>query len=88
MACSQGRGLVEEEQLRVAPGRHDLPAASPELPHAVDPPLPDELAPDRARRVVQAASVAHERATRGRGDQLTERRDTVLAGHGATRDRG
>jgi len=81
VARGQGRGLVEEEELGVAPGRHDPAPAPLEPQHADDPALADPGAPDVSIGVVQAAAVAHQRAAGRCRDQLAERRDAILSRH-------
>ena len=71
--------LVEEEELREAAGLHQrlaVPAA--ELEPARDPALPVEAAPDPSRGVVEAAAVTVDEPAGGIGDELPERRHTVL----------
>ena len=79
MPGRERRRLVEKEELREAPGLHQslaVPAA--ELEPARDPALPVEAAPDPPRSVVEAAAVTVDEPTRGIGDELPERRHTVL----------
>jgi hypothetical protein len=81
-------GVVEEEQLRVAAGSHDLLPAPVEFEPAADP-------EDRVRRpddplavVVQHAPVAHECAAGRRRDQFAVRADAVPKRHAVTVVRG
>ena len=88
MTGCKGRGLVQEEQLRVPPRGHDGPMPPAELQDAGDPPPAREGAADALVAVVQAAAVAHQGAPRFDGDQLAERRDAILArigGHSSAR---
>ena len=74
--------FVQEEQLGEAAGPHQrVTAPVAESKTARDPPPAGEPPPDSAGLVVQAASVAVHQATRGVGDQLSERGHTILEGH-------
>jgi len=77
--------LVEEEQLGVAVGLHELPPPVLELQHAGDP-LPGRPAarPERLiRQMEAAAAVAHHEAAVRCGDDLACGRDAVLERHRA-----
>src|SRR5262249_19199039 len=88
VAGREGRRLVEEEELRVAPGleqRAAVPAA--ELEPAGDPALAGVAAANPTGGVVQTAAVAEDEAAARIGDELAERRDAVLPRHGISRTR-
>ena len=73
------RGLIQEEQLGEAARlqqRTTLPPA--ELEPARDPTANPVPAADDAIGIVQASAVPVHEPARGVGDQLAERRDTVL----------
>ena len=74
-------GLVEEEETRVATGRHRLAPASPELEPARDPATTVVASADLPILVVQAATVAEHEPSLGRLDQFAKRRDTVAQRH-------
>ena len=82
MAGRQRRRLVQEEQLGVAVRSHHLTAPAAKRQHAGDPGAVAAGDPphDPPAGIVEAAAVAHERAARGRGDQVAERRHAVLEG--------
>lgn len=84
VAGRERRGLVEEEELGVAPRPEQLARAALELEHARDPPLHLPLPPDRAGGVVQAAAIAVDEPAGGIRDQLAERCDPVPPRHRAT----
>jgi len=76
------RRLVQEEELREPARPLERRATAPaELEAARDPAPHLVHAPDVALRVVEAAAIAVDEPTRRMGDELTERRDTVLQGH-------
>jgi hypothetical protein len=66
----QRRGLVEEEELRVAPRRHHgaPPALERQEARHPGPVAPDHPPDDAAGLVVEPAAVAHQRAAGRRGD--------------------
>ena len=79
---SERRRLVEEEELREATRlqqRGSVPAA--ELEPARDPASDGEAPADPTLVVVEASAVPVDQAARWIGDQLPERRDTVLQRH-------
>src|SRR5215212_7691130 len=72
------RRLVEEEELREAPGLLQGPASpAAEAQSARDPALAVVAAANPARVVVEAAAVSVDQPTGGVCDQLAERRDPV-----------
>jgi hypothetical protein len=82
MPGGEGGRLVEEEELREAPGlqeRTALPAA--ELESASDPALAVVASADPAGVVVKAATVPVDQTARGVCDQLAQRCDPVLQRH-------
>ena len=82
MPSREGGGLVKEEQLGVAPGRHERAASpAPELELASDPPLDGVPPADSALLVMQAAPVAVDEPSGGTGNELTEWGDPVLQRH-------
>jgi hypothetical protein len=81
MAGSQPRGFVEEEELRVAVRCHDRPMSTPEFQLAHQPPLPIPGSPYAPTLVVEDSPVAQHRPPVGAGDDLAERRHSVLPGH-------
>src|SRR5262249_17699975 len=86
VAGGERRGLVEEEEFRIAVRHHHRRAMSAlELEHAGDP-LPRRPAP-RAQRPVgameRAAAVAEHEPPVWGGDDVALRRDRVLEGHRA-----
>ena len=82
MPGREGGRLVQEEELG-EPARLQQRTAlpSPKLQLAGDPPLPVVASPDASELVVQAAAVAVDETTAGIGDQLAERRHSVLQRH-------
>jgi hypothetical protein len=80
MAGGKRGGLVEEEQLGVAAGRHHRSPAAFELQQAGYPAPAYERAHDPLGGIVKAAAtVSHQGAAlRGR-DQLAEWRDAILS---------
>ena len=83
MAGSQGRGLIQKEQLRVPPRSHDLPVPSTELEDTRDPSPAGKRAPDALLIVVKAAAVAHQCTPGLGGNQFPEWSDAILPGHTA-----
>jgi uncharacterized protein (DUF1810 family) len=82
MPGSQRRRLVEEEQLGVSPGRHQLCPTSVTEPKPAGNPSPGRVPPaDLAMLVVQAAPVAVHEPPVGGGDQVAEGRYPVLERH-------
>ena len=74
--------LIEEEQLGVPAGLHQGVAPPPSEPElAGHPTLAVVASADGATLVVEAATVPVDQATGRVGDEFTERRDAVLAGH-------
>ncbi len=70
----QRRRLIQEEQLGVAPWRHQRrPAPTTELKPASDPPAGAVSPADLTVLVVEAATVAVNEPALGRGDQIAER---------------
>jgi hypothetical protein len=83
MPGRQRRRFVEKEQLGVAARRHDRAPATPEAELATDPAaMPPARRTQRSAGVVQDTAVAHERAARRVGDDLTRGRHPVLQRHG------
>ena len=85
----KGRGLVEEEERRIAPGQHQrtaIPAAK--LQPASDPAPSGEAAPEASSLVVEAAAVAEDQAAAGLGDDLSGGRGAVLECHGVLKQAG
>src|SRR5579859_5142387 len=84
VAGGERRRLVEEEQLGVAVGLHQLASAALELQQASDP-APPHPALQRQQllvhRVKAAAAVAEQRAARRRLDDLAPRRYAILQRH-------
>jgi hypothetical protein len=82
MTGCEGCRLVEEEELGEA-ARLQERRAMPllELEPACDPALPVVTAPDPSGRVVEAATVSVDEASRGVRDELAERCDPILQGH-------
>ena len=83
MAGRQRRCLVQKEQFRVLPWRHQRASAATELQHTRDPPL---VAPSAAcqlafSRVHAPAPIAHEEPAIRYSDDLAEWSDSVLTGH-------
>jgi hypothetical protein len=76
----QRRGLVEEEELRVAPGRHHgaPPSLEREEARHPGPVAPDHPPDDAAGLVVEPAAIAHQRAAGRRREQVAGGRDPVL----------
>jgi hypothetical protein len=56
----KSHGLVEEEQLCIAPGRHYNTSPAPKFQTARDPTLASEVAHDLASLIVQRAPITHE----------------------------
>ena len=84
VAGGERRRLVEEEELREPAGLHQRPALpAAELQAACDPALAVVAPPDPPLGVVEAAAVAVDEASRWIGDEVAERRHTVLARHPA-----
>ena len=77
------RGLVQEEQLGVAIGLHDLAMPALELEHAGDPLSGGPAAgPDGLVGCVEGpAAIAHQQASMRRGDDLALGGDAVLERH-------
>jgi len=82
MARGQRHGLIQEEQLRVASGRHHRTPAASKLEHARDPAPARVLPHDSALiAVYRAATVSHERSARRVGENLSFGRDAILQRH-------
>src|SRR5581483_4989388 len=82
MAGGERGHLVEEEQGGPAPGRHGIAPHALPLQHATDPQLRLPARPAQlAALTMQAASIAHQGAAGGIGDDLPSRIDPVLQGH-------
>ena len=82
MAGRQRGRLVEEEQLRVAAGRHEWgPTPSAKLQATGDPSLGCVEAANRAGVIVKAPAVAVDEASLGGRDQISQRRHAVLTWH-------
>jgi hypothetical protein len=85
VAGGECRRLVEKEELREPAGLQQRRAAPAlELEPAADPAPRREPAADPAAGIVETAAVAVDRAARGIGDQVAERRDAVLERHAGT----
>src|SRR5579859_5597964 len=76
------RGLIEKEERCVATRRHRLARAPLEIEHTDDPAPALIAAHGTIAIVVQAAAIAHQRAARRCGNQVSERVNTILARHG------
>jgi hypothetical protein len=84
MPGRQSRGLVKEEQLGVATGRHDGAVSVLEGEKADDPPPPQERTADPAVIVMQATPVAHQRPACGGGDESAKRGYAILPRHSSS----
>jgi hypothetical protein len=83
MTGGKGGSLVQEEELGVRAGAHDLPAAATELEATDDPPPYLREAHETAVLVVEDAAVAHEEAAAAGGHDVAEGGDAVLQGRPA-----
>ncbi len=82
MAGRERRSLVQEEQLREPPRLQEaLPSPAAKLEPARDPALRCEATNDRPVHVVQAAAVPVDEPSSRVGDELAERRHSVLQRH-------
>jgi SAM-dependent methyltransferase len=85
MARGEGRGLVEEEQLREPPGLHQRLAVPPTELEATSDPAADAVgSPDPPVLVVQAPAVPIHETSCTIGDHLAEWRDPVRQRHRIT----
>lgn len=83
MVCAPAASghFVEEEETRIAAGRHRVGAAAPaELEPARDPPLPLPLPANLPLVVVQVATIAVDETALRRLDQRAERSDRLRSG--------
>ena len=78
---SQRSSLIEKEQRGVVAGRHRFARAALEVEHADDPASALILAHGVIMLVVQAATIAHQRAARCGCDDDTEWADAILVRH-------
>jgi hypothetical protein len=81
MSSCKSSCFVEEEEFGVTAGRHDRTLAAPKLQHAHEPPLPLPSPLNSAFLVMENATIAHERSSLGRGNDLTQWIHTVLPWH-------
>src|SRR6266496_1014037 len=81
VACCEGGGLVEEEELGEPPGLEQLSAPPLELESAGDPSPDLPVADQPSALVVKDASVAEQEPASLGGDDVPERRHPVAAWH-------
>jgi hypothetical protein len=82
MASRERGSVVEEEQLRITARRHERRPTSAAKPQTTGNPSPCSVKPaNRSTVVVKTPAVAVDEPSLSGGDQISQRRDTVLKWH-------